>query len=197
MIDQLPAIYLGSASPRRQELLRQIGVDFIVVAPDVVEEQLPGESPLEMVERLANAKAKNVLQKINDQAPRPVLSADTIVVIDNRVLGKPKNEEDALNMLSLLSNRTHDVLTVVALIDRGHVTFALSKSEVTFSTITSEQAKKYWLTGEPQDKAGAYAIQGIASIFIKNINGSYSGIMGMPLYETYCLLSNCRRISSC
>lgn len=193
MIDQLPAIYLGSASPRRQELLRQIGVDFIVVEPNVVEEKLADETPSEMVERLAIVKAENVLQKINQQPPRPVLSADTIVVVDNIVLGKPKNEEDALYMLSLLSNRTHEVLTAVALIDRHQVALRLSKSEVTFSTITPEQAKKYWVTGEPQDKAGAYAIQGMASIFIKNINGSYSGIMGMPLYETYSLLSKSRK----
>lgn len=193
MIDQLPAIYLGSASPRRQKLLRQIGVDFIAVEPSVVEEKLADETPSEMVERLAMVKAENVLQKINQQPPRPVLSADTIVVVDNIVLGKPKNEEDALYMLSLLSNRTHEVLTAVALIDRHQVALRLSKSEVTFSTITPEQAKKYWVTGEPQDKAGAYAIQGMASIFIKNINGSYSGIMGMPLYETYSLLSKSRK----
>ncbi|MBX9586277.1 MAG: Maf family nucleotide pyrophosphatase [Gammaproteobacteria bacterium] len=193
MIAQLPAIYLGSASPRRQELLRKIGVDFIVVEPNVVEEKLTDENPSEMVERLAILKAENVLQKINQQPPRPVLSADTIVVIDDKVLGKPKNEEDALLMLSLLSNRTHEVLTAVALIDPHQVAIRLSKSEVTFSTITPEQAKKYWVTGEPQDKAGAYAIQGMASIFIKNINGSYSGIMGMPLYETYSLLSRLRK----
>lgn len=193
MIDQLPAIYLGSTSPRRQELLRQIGVNFIAVEPNVVEEKLTDETPQEMVERLAIAKAENVLQKINQQPPRPVLSADTIVVIDNKVLGKPKNEEDALRMLSLLSNRTHEVLTAVALIDQGQVAIRLSKSEVTFSTITPEEAKKYWATGEPQDKAGAYAIQGMASIFIENINGSYSGIMGMPLYETYSLLSRSRK----
>lgn len=193
MIAQLPAIYLGSASPRRQELLRQIGVDFIAVEPNVVEEKLTDETPSEMVERLAILKAENVLQKINQQPPRPVLSADTIVVIDDKVLGKPKNEEDALLMLSLLSNRTHEVLTAVALIDRHQVAIRLSKSEVTFSTITPEQAKKYWVTGELQDKAGAYAIQGMASIFIKNINGSYSGIMGMPLYETYSLLSRLRK----
>lgn len=193
MIDQLPAIYLGSSSPRRQELLRQIGVDFISVEPNVTEERLTDESPTEMVERLAIAKAENVLQKINQQPQRPVLSADTIVVVDDEVLGKPKNQEDALRMLALLSNRTHEVLTAVALIDQSQIAIRLSKNEVTFSIITAEQAKKYWLTGEPQDKAGAYAIQGMASIFIKNINGSYSGIMGMPLYETYSLLSSSQK----
>lgn len=190
MNNQLPAVYLASGSPRRQELLRQIGVDFIVVEHEVMEEKLAEESPAEMVERLAIAKAKNVLQKISQQPPRPVLSADTIVVIDNEVLGKPKNKEDALRMLSLLSNRTHQVFTAVALIDPSQVAIRVSKSDVTFSTITTEQAKNYWETGEPQDKAGAYAIQGMASIFIKNINGSYSGIMGMPLYETYNLLAS-------
>ncbi len=188
MNDQLPAIYLASGSPRRQELLRQIGVDFIVVEHEVMEEKLAEESPAEMVERLAIAKAKNVLQKISQQPPRPVLSADTIVVIDNEVLGKPKNKEDALRMLSLLSNRTHQVFTAVALIDPSQVAIRVSKSDVTFSTISTEQAENYWETREPQDKAGAYAIQGMASIFIKNINGSYSGIMGLPLYETYNLL---------
>lgn len=190
MIDQLPPIYLASASPRRQELLRQIGVDFIVVEHSVAEERLADESPAEMVERLAVAKAKDVLQKTNQLSPRPVLGADTIVVIDNEVLGKPKDRDDALRMLSLLSNRTHHVITAVALIDANEIVIRLSKSEVTFSAITPEQAQNYWETGEPQDKAGAYAIQGRASIFIKNINGSYSGIMGMPLFETYNLLSS-------
>lgn len=156
----------------------------------MAEEKLVDENPAEMVERLALAKAKDVLQKTNQLSPRPVLGADTIVVINNEVLGKPKDRDDALRMLSLLSNRTHHVNTAVALIDPHQVAVRLSKSEVTFSTITPEQARKYWDTGEPCDKAGAYAIQGRASIFIKNINGSYSGIMGMPLFETYNLLSS-------
>lgn len=181
----LPAIYLASGSPRRQELLKQIGVEFKVESHTITEQRLPNESATDMVERLAIIKAQDVLGRKKD---RPVLGADTIVVIGEEVLGKPKNQQDALRMLSLLSGKQHQVLTAVALVTPHQVAVRLNINQVSFAEIPLEQQLQYWQTGEPADKAGAYAIQGMASIFIKHIAGSYSGIMGLPLYETYDLL---------
>jgi septum formation protein len=186
----LPAIYLASDSPRRHELLRQIGVEFTVVSHQVDEQRLPQESAEAMVQRLALAKAQNAAQRLGDLPPRPVLGADTIVVIGDEILGKPIDQADALRMLALLSGRTHQVLSAIAVVNGQKITALLNINYVTFAEITLEQSLLYWQTGEPADKAGAYGVQGMASIFIKRIEGSYSGVMGLPLYETYTLLHN-------
>jgi septum formation protein len=186
----LPAIYLASDSPRRQELLRQIGVEFSVVSHQVDEQRLPQESAEAMVQRLALAKAQNAAHRLVDKPQRPVLGADTIVVIGGEILGKPVDQADALRMLALLSGRTHQVLSAIAVVNAQKITHRLNINYVTFAEITFEQSLAYWQTGEPADKAGAYGVQGMASIFIKHIEGSYSGVMGLPLYETYTLLHN-------
>ncbi len=184
----LPAIYLASSSPRRQELLTQIGVDFAVINHHVDEQRLGDESAAAMVERLARAKAQEAARRIGHLPLRPVLGADTVVVIGDEILTKPTNQADALRMLSLLSNRTHHVLSAIAVESEGQIQSRLHTSKVTFAEITPEQRLAYWESGEPIDKAGAYAVQGMAGIFIKHIEGSYSGVMGLPLYETFTLL---------
>lgn len=189
MTARLPAIYLASASPRREELLKQIRVDYTVVPHGIDEVRLPQESAKDMVERLAIAKAQDGLMRVDQQTPRPVLGADTIVVIGDEILGKPKDQQDGLRMLELLSGKTHEVLTAVAVVNQHQVAVRLNTNRVTFEEITPEQRLMYWQTGEPKDKAGAYGVQGMAGIFIKHIEGSYSGIMGLPLYETYNLLT--------
>ena len=141
-----------------------------------------------MVERLAIEKAQDALRRIGDLPKRPVLGADTVVVIGEEILGKPLDQADALRMLALLSGETHRVISGVAIVNGDTLSSRVSISQVTFSELTLEQALKYWQTGEPADKAGAYGIQGMAGIFIRHIEGSYSGIMGLPLYETYSLL---------
>lgn len=185
----LPAIYLASDSPRRRELLVQIGVDFTVVGHQVDEQRLANESAERLVERLAIAKAQNGLQQVMGKSARPVLGADTIVVVGEQILGKPNDQEDALRMLGLLSGQTHRVLTAVAVVDQERVLVRLNVNAVTFDELTPELCLRYWQTGEPADKAGAYAVQGMAGLFIKHIEGSFSGIMGLPLYETYTLLT--------
>ena len=185
----LPAIYLASDSPRRQELLAQIGVEFTVLSHRVDESRLANEPAEKLVERLAIAKAQDALRRVVDQTPRPVLGADTVVVINEEILGKPENQEDALRMLALLSGKTHQVLTALAVVDRHRVEVRLNTNWVTFDEISPEESLDYWHTGEPADKAGAYGVQGMAGIFIKHIVGSFTGVMGLPLYETYQLLS--------
>ena len=184
----LPSIYLASSSPRRQELLVQIGIEFTVVGHGVDERRLADEPAEKMVERLAIEKAQDVLRNIGNLPLRPVLGADTVVVIGEEILGKPLDQADALRMLALLSGETHRVISGVAIVNGNTLSSRVSISQVTFSELTLEQALKYWQTGEPADKAGAYGVQGMAGIFIKHIEGSYSGIMGLPLYETYSLL---------
>lgn len=187
-------IYLASGSPRRRELLQQIGVPFRVVATQVDEAVLPGEAPLTYVARLAAAKAVHGWERSRgrgeaDALPDvPVLAADTAVVFDGRILGKPKDRDDAQGMLELLSGRTHEVLTAVALRTAGGMQSRISRSEVTFRVIGATEARVYWDTGEPHDKAGAYAIQGRAAVFISDLRGSYSGVVGLPLFETSELL---------
>jgi septum formation protein len=165
-------VYLASGSPRRRELLVQIGVPFQVVAAVVDEGVCPGEPPAAYVMRLAAAKADAGWERNRGAAPIPVLAADTAVVLDGKILGKPSNQEDAGDMLQQLSGRTHAVLTAVALRTPEGTESRLSRSEVTFRDI----------------KAGAYAIQGRAAIFISDLRGSYSGVMGLPLFETAELL---------
>ena len=182
-------VYLASASPRRSELLRQIGVPFEVRAADIKEEQGGGEAPEAYVVRLAVAKAEVVWGAV--QAARPVLAADTAVVLDGVVLGKPRDAAEAMAMLERLSGRTHTVLTAVALRWQDGVESRLSASEVRFRATTAAERRAYCATGEPFDKAGGYGIQGQAAVFVEELKGSYSGVVGLPLYETAALLMRC------
>ena len=185
----LDFIYLASGSPRRRELLQQIGVPFRVVGAAVDEAVRPGEAPAAYVERLAAAKADAGLAGSRDEADVPVLAADTAVVLGGKVLGKPADRQDAERMLRQLSGRTHEVFTAIALLTVGGLESRISRSEVTFRNLAAEEIQDYWETGEPADKAGAYAIQGRAAVFIADLRGSYSGVMGLPLFETADLLS--------
>jgi septum formation protein len=178
-------IRLASASPRRHELLTQIGVPHVVTVPQVDEAALPDERPADYVQRLARSKAEAIWNK--DQS-LPVLAADTTVVLDGTMFGKPSDRNEAMDMLGRLSGRTHDVLTAVALAHAGGLSLRMSVSEVRFRTLSEEECGAYWDTGEPHDKAGGYAIQGLAAVFIESMTGSYSGVMGLPLFETAELL---------
>lgn len=181
-------VYLASRSPRRLELLRQIGVYPEVVTANVDEAVLPGETPEEYVRRLAIAKARTAYEALPAQRKGPVLGSDTAVVAGAAILGKPRDRADALDMLNGLAGRTHRVLTGVALAD-GRVHYRLSDSRVSFRPIAEAEALAYWESGEPADKAGAYGIQGLGAVFVTTLEGSYSGVMGLPLFETTQLLA--------
>jgi septum formation protein len=181
-------VYLASASPRRRELLQQIGVSFQVLRTSVDETVLSGEPPRTYVARLAAAKADAGWGGRPEAEPAPVLAADTAVVLNGRILGKPTDRADALDMLGRLSGHTHEVLTAVALRTAQGIDSRISRSEVTLRVIAAAEASAYWETGEPCDKAGAYAIQGRAATFIADLRGSYSGVMGLPLFEAAQLL---------
>jgi septum formation protein len=181
-------IFLASKSPRRQELLRQIHVDFELVDVEVPEIPFPGEKPLAFVVRMALAKARAGYKQLQRQDAL-VLAADTAVVIDGMILGKPRDRNDGLSMLGRLSGRTHKVFSGVALVSAVGDSVDLSVSDVTFREISTQERELYWDSGEPADKAGGYAIQGIAAVFIKHLQGSYSGVTGLPLYETGKLLA--------
>ncbi len=176
---------LASASPRRRDLLWQIGVAHTAVAANVDETARPGETPQDYVERLALAKAMAVRQR---GERLPVLAADTAVVLDGVLFGKPLDRADALAMLGRLSGRVHQVLTAVALASERSVEVRLSETSVRFRDLSLAEREAYWQTGEPRDKAGAYAIQGFASVFVVSLAGSYSGVVGLPLAETAELL---------
>ena len=180
-----PVLCLASQSPRRRDLLWQIGVPHKVMAARVDESLLPGESPGDYVERLALEKAMTVR---NGGERLPVLAADTAVVLDGTVYGKPVDRADALGMLGKLSGRTHQVLTAVAFATDQTVELRISASMVRFRDLTLPEREAYWETGEPQDKAGAYAIQGLGAVFVESLSGSYSSVMGLPLAETAELL---------
>jgi septum formation protein len=179
-------IYLASQSPRRCELLEQLGMRFDQVPADIDESVHAGEDPKSYVYRMAIEKAHVAAGKIG-QSKIPVLSADTAVVLEGQIMGKPKNK-DAAAMLSKLSNTTHCVMSSVSIVGDGKKSIDLSITDVTFRKITDAEIKACCLTKEPFDKAGAYAIQGRGAIFIESIRGSYSGVMGLPLFETSCLL---------
>jgi septum formation protein len=179
-------LILASQSPRRAELLRQIGVDFRVEPAHIDETPRPGESPADYVVRMALEKARAVHSR---HPAERVLGADTSVILDERILGKPANREEGIAMLLALGGREHQVLTAVALAGT-HPGQALSASRVRFRPIGHAEAARYWATGEPADKAGGYAIQGLGAVFVERIEGSYSGIMGLPLFETAQLLAN-------
>lgn len=180
-------VVLASASARRKILLEQMGVVFDVVAVEVDETPQIQEPPLLYVQRLAELKARTGFKKIKNNLP--VLSADTSVIFENQILGKPRDAQHAVEMLMLLSGKSHHVMTAVAMVNKDRLLSRVSTTEVFFDEITPTQALAYWQTGEPADKAGAYAIQGLAAIWIKEIKGSYSGVMGLPLYETAQLLN--------
>lgn len=186
-------LVLASASPRRTELLRQIGVRHRVVPAHIDESRLPAEDLEQCVVRLARAKAQQVWQRLLAEPAgadvSAVLGADTIVVIDDQLLGKPRDRDDALAMLHRLSGRVHRVLSAVALIDSQALHHALSVSEVQFRTLERNECDAYWDSGEPRDKAGSYAIQGRGALFVERLSGSYSGVMGLPLFETGELLA--------
>ncbi len=182
-------LYLASKSPRRSELLNQIGVPHLQLDVDIDETPQLGESPAAYVVRLALEKAQAGCAALSGQADCPVLGADTAVVIDNKTLGKPQDRKNAMQMLATLSGRTHKVFSGVALVGARTDT-RLSVTEVTFRHIESAEAEAYWATGEPADKAGGYAVQGLGAVFIRELRGNYSGVMGLPLYETAELLGN-------
>ncbi|MCW8935243.1 MAG: Maf family nucleotide pyrophosphatase [Gammaproteobacteria bacterium] len=184
-ISPSPLITLASASPRRRELLEQIQVSYSVYPANIDETHIEGESALQFVQRLALEKARCVYRKFPE---RPALGADTIVVINQQILGKPDNQDHAKRMLKMLSGQTHQVMTAVAICDGEAEHLQVCTSEVEFAQLNDKQVEAYCSTGEPIGKAGAYAIQGVAAQFIKNIKGSYSSIMGLPLYETAELL---------
>ena len=181
-------LFLASQSPRRQELLNQLGVHFAVRSQDVAEKHQPGEKPEVFVQRLAVEKAAAVQQALSSTEQRPVLGADTVVVIDGEILGKPATRGNAITMLQRLSGRSHQVMTGVAVVSRQQ-SVCVNVSEVTFRELSLEEIEAYWDTGEPADKAGSYAIQGYAAAFITKLVGSYSGVMGLPLFETAQLLA--------
>lgn len=189
-----PAIYLASASPRRQELLRQLGVAFDVIVTDVPETPAADEAAHAYVQRLARAKAEAGARIMRERGlpARPVLGADTEVVLDGEILGKPMDAAHGRAMLKRLAGRTHDVLTAIALVVSGEVRTALSKTRVTMARMSDADLEGYRRTGEPADKAGGYAIQGRAAAFIERIDGSYSGVVGLPLYEVAQLLTALR-----
>ena len=187
---QSPSIYLASRSPRRAELLQQMGVLFTVVPADIDETPHAMERSDAYVKRLAIEKAQAgyalVLQKAWFEMP--VLAADTTVSIDGEILGKPQDDGDAYRMLSLMSGRWHEVHTGIAVAQAGHVAMEISSTMVQMADLSDAVIRAYIASGEPKDKAGAYGIQGIAGSLIKRIEGSYSGVMGLPVYETAKLL---------
>ncbi len=193
-----PRIYLASSSPRRRELLHQIGVRFDLLLfrsqpradAEVSEDVLPGEAPDDYVLRVARAKAEHGvrLARLRHLPLRPVLAADTTLDLRGEIIGKPRDQADAAAILARLSGASHRVLTAVALADGERLERMLSVSEVRFRALSAEEIRRYAASGEAQDKAGAYGIQGRAATFIEEIRGSYSGIVGLPLCETALLL---------
>lgn len=184
-----PAIYLASASPRRSELLRQIDVAHEVRPVAIDEAPRPGERPAPYALRLAEEKARVLWDRLSAAERRPVLAADTTVALGDEILGKPVDRDDAFRILGRLSGRAHEVHTAVAVLHAGGAAARVSTSTVEFRALTAAEIDWYWRTGEPADKAGAYGVQGHAAIFIRHLAGSYSGVMGLPLYETWELLA--------
>ena len=195
-----PQIYLASQSPRRSELLKQIGINFELLSlradprriPDVDETALPAEMPVEYVQRICLSKARagwdSLLYRKLPQFP--VLSADTTVTLDHKIIGKPRDRTEAAATLRLLSGRKHQVMSAVAVMLGERLQLRMSTTEVTFVTLSEERIQRYLNSEEAQDKAGAYGIQGLAAAFVQHIDGSYSRVVGLPLYETADLLQS-------
>jgi septum formation protein len=186
-----PQLILASASPRRRELLTQIGIHFLVQTADVDETPLLGETPAALVERLAILKAQTIWQRrLASHAPAlPILGSDTLGILNGELLVKPENFAHAQQMLQQMSGQVHEILTAVALTTATGTQVAVSRSVVKFRAISDAEILAYWASGEPCDKAGAYAIQGLGAVFIEKLEGSYSGVMGLPLFETAQLLA--------
>lgn len=196
-MNNYPDIILASASPRRAELLDQIGVKYTIQAVDIDENRQANETPEALVQRLAIEKSQALLAKNgntenndNSENGLAVLGADTLGVLNNELLVKPQDFEHAHYMLSNMSGNWHEILSAVALSYKGKTELRLNRNRVLFRKLSLAEIEDYWETGEPQDKAGAYAVQGLAAAFIERIEGSYSGIMGLPLFETADLLEN-------
>ncbi|HWT67975.1 MAG TPA: Maf family protein [Pseudomonas sp.] len=183
-------LYLASGSPRRRELLTQIGVPFTAISADIDETPLTHESPSDYVERLARGKAAAGRDVVVSEVPFCVLGADTAVVLNGKILGKPVDEADACAMLKMLSDSEHEVLTAIALLDGERCESRVVRSVVRFRPIGSDEATAYWASGEPRDKAGGYGIQGLGAVFVAALNGSYSAVVGLPLCETAQLLGH-------
>jgi septum formation protein len=181
-------IVLASASQRRSRLLTQIGVRHESLAADLDEDPRPGESPADYVQRLARDKALAGLTALGGRTDLPVLAADTTVVLDGRIFGKPAGEQECVAMLMALSGRTHEVMTAVALADGSDLRTAMNVTRVTFRALDEQECRRYWASGEPAGKAGGYAVQGLAAVFISRLEGSFSCVMGLPLFETAALL---------
>jgi septum formation protein len=192
----MTTLYLASKSPRRRELLTQLGIAHEVLVPPPSdgpdEPQLDGESAADYVRRTARDKAQQgaALRAERGLPAKPILAADTTVILDGQVLGKPVDRDDAIRILSLLSGRRHEVHTAVALIHDGHLHEDVSITQVHFRVLTADDIARYCASGEPYDKAGAYGIQGLAGVFVSRIDGSFTGVMGLPLFETARLLAH-------
>ncbi len=190
-MNSAPTLILASRSPRRSELLQQIGVHFTVMPSAVEELRLDGEEPEAYVSRLSREKALDVWRSSGEGSggSAPVLGADTVVVCDGAILEKPANEAEAVAMLLQLSNRKHQVMTAVSLVSSAgdeadvetNIETKVSITDVEFRAISDDEAQQYWLTGEPRDKAGGYGIQGLGAVFVQSISGSYSNVVGLPL----------------
>ena len=183
-------LYLASGSPRRRELLGQIGVPFSTLPTVIDETPLANEAAVAYVQRLARAKAQAGLASLAVPGAAVVLGADTSVVLDGRILGKPQDRADALAMLTALSGQTHEVLTAVALANSQRYEVRVVSSQVSFRPLSAAEIEAYWASGEPQDKAGSYAIQGLGAVFVRDLHGSFSAVVGLPLCETAALLAD-------
>ncbi len=179
-------LYLASASPRRQELLSLLDYSFQVIPADIPEERMMGEPATDYVQRLAMQKSQAIWSRVQEQ--HPVLGSDTIVVFGDEVLEKPKDFADAQRILRLLSDKTHIVMTAIAISSKAGCHVELIQTDVTFRALTDAEIEAYWRTGEPVDKAGAYGIQGRGGKFVSHLSGSYSAVVGLPLLETDALL---------
>jgi septum formation protein len=179
-----PALHLASSSPRRRDILTSLGLVFSYGGVDIDESRRPGEALPAMALRLAEEKARAAAD-----VDLPVLAADTIVALGDRAFGKPATREQGLSMLDALSGKSHRVITGVALCSGGRLETAMSDTEVRFRDIRPDEALAYWQSGEPRDKAGAYGIQGLGGVFVESVSGSYSGVVGLPVFETALLLA--------
>ena len=179
-------LHLASASPRRRDILNSLEIRHSYAGVDMDEAAQPGEKAEELVVRLARAKAAAV--DVREHPGLPILAADTVVVVNQQIFGKPASKEHALAMLAALSGRSHRVLTAVTLRNAGEYYARLSETEVRFSEMNPDEAHAYWQSGEPDGKAGAYAIQGLGGVFVERISGSYSGVVGLPVFETAALM---------
>ena len=187
--------YLASKSPRRHQLLKLIVEDFKVLETVVDETALPYETPEDLTIRLAQNKASSGLVKLKPQPENPiaVIGSDTVVALDDQIFGKPENKAEAISMMNRLSGRVHKVYSAVAVVADSYLEYRLSVTKLRFRSLSKEQIDRYCASDEPYDKAGGYGIQGAAGAFVSNLQGSYSGVMGLPLWHTQQLIHHCRQ----